>query len=283
MPKTKWANGARCAACLTFDVDGETVWMARDPSLGHRPIHNSMGAYGPKVGVPRILKLLKKYDLPGAFYIPSWTVEKWPKMTEAIVRAGHEVGHHGHIHEKPYQMADAEREEELLVRALEVLRRDTGQEILGSRTPSADPSVHTMDLLKKHGLLYHSNMMDDDWPYYHACGLVELPTKWSLDDFIFFAHSTNPPFGHGIRDPESVYSIWVEEFEGTYEEGGYVNFMCHPQIIGQHHRMRMLERLVRHMMNKGDVWFAAPGEVAKCWASQNKPPGTGRSRGRTRS
>jgi peptidoglycan/xylan/chitin deacetylase (PgdA/CDA1 family) len=215
--------------------------------------------------------LLKKYGLPGTFYLPSWTAERWPKMTESILRAEHEIGHHGHLHEKPYLLADREREEELLVKALDILERFMGRKPQGSRTPSCDPSAHTMDLLKKHGLLYHSNLMDDDWPYYHPCGLIELPTKWSLDDFIFFGYSGNPPFGHGIRDAESVYSIWVEEFEGTYEEGGYINFMCHPQAIGQHHRIRMLERLVRHMLDKGDVWFASQAEVARHWASQAKP------------
>ena len=205
MARIRWKSGARCAVCLTFDVDGESLWISRDPSLAHRPIHNSMGAYGPKVGIPRILKMLKRNGAPGTFFIPSWTVEKWPKMTEAIVKAGHEVGHHGHLHEKPYQMADAEREEELIVRALEILRRETGQKITGSRTPSCDPSVHTMALLKKHGLFYHSNLMDDDWPYYHPCGLVELPTKWTLDDFLFFGFSSNPPLGHGIRDAAARY------------------------------------------------------------------------------
>ena len=272
MPKIRWKNGARCAVCLTFDVDGESLWIARDPSLAHRPIHAAMGAYGPKVGVPRILALLKKYGLPGTFYLPSWTAERWPKMTESILNAGHEVGHHGHLHEKPYLLADREREEELLIKALEILERFMGRKPLGSRTPSCDPSVHTMELLKKHGLLYHSNLMDDDWPYYHPCGLIELPTKWSLDDFIFFGYSGNPPFGHGIRDAESVHSIWAEEFEGTYEEGGYINFMCHPQAIGQRHRMRMLERLIRRMLDKGDVWFATQAEVARHWAAQTKSP-----------
>ncbi|MEK6711056.1 MAG: polysaccharide deacetylase [Nitrospinota bacterium] len=272
MPKIRWKNGARCAVCLTFDVDGESLWIARDPSLAHRPIHASMGAYGPKVGVPRILALLTKHGLPGTFYLPSWTAERWPRMTDSILRAGHEIGHHGHLHEKPYLLADREREEELLVKALEILERMTGRRPIGSRTPSCDPSAHTMELLKKHGLLYHSNLMDDDWPYYHPCGLIELPTKWSLDDFIFFGYSGNPPFGHGIRDAESVYSIWAEEFEGAWEEGGYINFMCHPQAIGQRHRMRMLERLVRHMLDKGDVWFATQAEVARHWAAQAKPP-----------
>ena len=272
MPKIRWKNGARCAVCLTFDVDGESLWISRDPHLAHRPIHNAMGAYGPKVGVPRIIKLLKKYSLPGTFFLPSWTAEKWPKMTEAIMKGGYEIGHHGHLHEKPFQLADAEREEELLIRALEILERLTGQKPTGSRTPSCDPSVHTMDLLKKHGLLYHSNLMDDDSPYYHPCGLVELPTKWTLDDFIFFGFSGSPPFGHGVRDAEAVYSMWVEEFEGTYEEGGYINFMCHPQVIGQHHRIRMVERLIKHILEKGDCWFATTGQVARHWARQVKPP-----------
>ena len=28
-----WKNGARCAVMLSFDVDGETLWMARDPKM----------------------------------------------------------------------------------------------------------------------------------------------------------------------------------------------------------------------------------------------------------
>jgi hypothetical protein len=37
---------------LSFDLDGETLWIARDPALAERPIHMSMGAYGPKTAVP---------------------------------------------------------------------------------------------------------------------------------------------------------------------------------------------------------------------------------------
>ena len=40
---------------LTFDLDAETMWTARDPSYAKRPILMSQGAYGWKVGMPRIL------------------------------------------------------------------------------------------------------------------------------------------------------------------------------------------------------------------------------------
>ena len=270
MNSIQWKNGARCAVCLTFDIDGESLWHSRDPELGNRPIHNSMGAYGPKVGVPRILRLLNKYNLPACFFIVATTAKKWNEMTQSVIHAGHEIGYHGLDHEKPYLINNKRKEENCLIKALDIFKSEFDIIPVGARTPSCDPSKHTMSILEKHGFLYHSNLMDDDWPYYHECGLIELPTKWTLDDFIFFGYSGNPPFGHGIRDAESVYSIWLEEFEGVYEEGGYFNLMCHPQAIGQHHRIRMLERLVTHMSEKGDVWFTTPKEVAKVFSEQNK-------------
>ena len=58
-----WENGARCAVMMTFDLDGESSWMHRDPALAERPLHMSMAAYGPKTGAPRILDLLDRYDV----------------------------------------------------------------------------------------------------------------------------------------------------------------------------------------------------------------------------
>ncbi len=40
----------------------------------------------------------------------------------------------------------------------------------------------------------------------------------------------------------------MEEFEGAYEEGGFFNLMFHPQVMGRPSRMRMLERLIQHIL-----------------------------------
>ncbi len=53
-----WPEGARCAIMMTFDLEGERPWIHRDPARAERPLHMSMGAYGPKTGMPRILELL---------------------------------------------------------------------------------------------------------------------------------------------------------------------------------------------------------------------------------
>ena len=267
----QWKDGARCAVMLSFDLDGETLWIARDPALAERPIHMSMGAYGPKTAVPRILKLLDRYGLKVAFYVPGWIIERYPAVIEEIVARGHELGHHGYLHEKPFLLKSAEEEEALLVKSLEIFKSRLGLTPLGSRTPSADPSRHTFGLLKKYGFVYHTNMMDADLPYRHQTphgDLVELPTSWVNDDFMYFGFSANPPAGNGIWSQQDVWEIWSEEFEGQYEEAGFYNLMFHPQVMGRPSRMRMLERLIQKMLGKGDCWFAKPIDLARHWLAQ---------------
>ena len=267
----KWPKGKRCAVALSFDLDGESPWIYRDAALAERPLTMSMGAYGPRTGAPRILKLLDRYDVKVAWFIPTWIVERYPDVCREIARRGHEIGHHGHLHEKPFFLKDREEEEELLVKSLDIFKKILGAKPLGSRSPSADPSRHTMELLKKHGFVYHSNALDTDLPYCHETPegpLVEFPTAWCNNDAPFFLFSSVPLVGNGIWSQEDVFEIWKEEFEGAYEEGGFFNVMGHPQVIGRPSRMRMVERLIQYILAKKDVWIARPIEIAEHYLSQ---------------
>ena len=68
-------------AVLSFDIDGETGWISRDLANMSNPGMLSQGAYGPKVGVPRILNLLEQRGLPATFFIPGWIAEMDPDGT----------------------------------------------------------------------------------------------------------------------------------------------------------------------------------------------------------
>ena len=270
-PTIKWPKGKRCAFTISFDLYGESPWIHRDAALAERPLHMSMGAYGPKTGAPRILKVLDRYGIKAGWFIPGWIVERYPDLCREIVHRGHEVGHHGYLHEKPFFLSGPEEEEALLVKSLDIFEHVLGVKPLGSRAPSCDPSPHTMGILKKHGFVYHSNLMDADLPYCHKTPygeLVELPTAWCNNDFVYFGFSAVPPVGNGIWSQEDVFAIWKEEFEGAYEEGGFFNLMGHPQVIGRPSRMRMVARLFEHVLGKKDVWIAPPLEVARHYLAQ---------------
>jgi len=271
-PQIRWPKGKRCAFAISFDLDGESPWIHRDPALAERPLHMAMGAYGPKTGAPRILNVLDRYGIKAGWYIPGWIIERYPELCREIVRRGHEVGQHGYLHEKPFFLqGGVEEEEQLLLKTLDVFKKVLDVRPLGSRVPSADPSKHSMGLLKKHGFVYHSNFMDSDLPYCHTTAhgeLVELPTAWCNNDWPFFGFSAVPPVGNGIWSQEDVFEVWKEEFEGAWEEGGFFNLMGHPQVIGRPSRMRMVSRLLELILGKGDVWIARPIEIAEHYLSQ---------------
>src|SRR6185436_5777153 len=97
---TPWPKNAKVAVTLTFDFDAESGWLSRDPALKDRPGIMSQGWYGTKVGVPRILRVLKAEKVPATFFIPGWVAEKYPAESTLIRDAGYEIGHHGYLHER---------------------------------------------------------------------------------------------------------------------------------------------------------------------------------------
>jgi len=244
---------------LTFDVDGESLWLNRDAANQHRAVTLSQGRYGPKVGVPRILRLLDKYQIKATFFVPGWIAENHPEMVAQIDAGGHEIGHHGYLHEWPDRIGSEEREEELLLKGIEILEKMTGKRPLGYRAPGWEFSRYTLALLSKHGFTYSSNMMDAESPYIHRLGeesppVVELPVQWLIDDSAYALFNLQIPGGKQ-RPNSELFEIWSEEFDGLYEEGGCFVLTMHPQIIGRPSRTKMLERLIQHVSERPGVVF----------------------------
>jgi peptidoglycan/xylan/chitin deacetylase (PgdA/CDA1 family) len=163
-------------------------------------------------------------------------------------------------------------------RALDVLER-VGVKPLGYRSPSADLSESTLELVEAHGFVYDSSLMADDYkPFHPRIGdrvsqteplergrestLWELPMSFELDDWVHFQFNFEP-YRKGGAPPSAVLEIWCEEFDWMHEniEGGVLTVCMHPQVIGRGHRIAMLERFVEHCLGAG-ASFASLGEVA---------------------
>src|ERR1700733_4927510 len=134
-----WPDGAQCAVMLTFDFDAETLWISRDLANWKRPGTLSQGTYGAKVGVPMILVLLREYGLKATYFVPGWTAEKYASRVESVLRDGHEVGHHGYLHEW-IDPDFPEREREALEKGLAALKTSVGVTPSGYRSPAGETS-----------------------------------------------------------------------------------------------------------------------------------------------
>ena len=264
-----WPGNTQCVAMLTFDVDGVSSWLRRDPNFINFPSLMSMAEYGPSVATPRILALLDTYSIRASFYVPGYVAETHVELVKEIFSRGHEIGHHGYIHEPPASMSP-EEEAEVLEKGISILSDITGRAPLGYRSPSWELSPVSLDLLASHGFSYDSSLMGDDAPYVLPTGvpgkdIVEVPIHWLLDDAPHFAYAPAANRLGPMRNPDEVYTSWAAEFEGLYRYGSAFNLTMHPQYIGRPGRLLMLERLIAHIRSFPNVEFMRVVDVAELW------------------
>jgi peptidoglycan-N-acetylglucosamine deacetylase len=251
-------------AILSFDVDAESPILVEGRRYADNAGVMSHQAYGPLVGVPRILDLLQEYRLPATFFVPGVTAERYPDAVEQILAAGHEIGHHSYAHFSPFDQDEAAERSDF-ERALEALAR-FGVEPKGFRCPSWEPTWRTPALVAEFGLAYDSSLMDADTPYLletSAGEIVELPVHWSLDDWEQYAYLPRPPFKSPIESPRKVLDLWISELDAMRRYGCLFVLTCHPFLSGRPHRVEVLRELIEHALETKDVEFVEAREAAR--------------------
>jgi peptidoglycan-N-acetylglucosamine deacetylase len=177
----KWPNGAKCAACLTFDMDADSLIHVDYPRDGNRRVAAiSMLRYGPLIAIPRIVDTYERLGIKQTFFIPAWCIEQYPGAVETILRGGHEIAHHSYIHENPLEQTLADESHWLDV-GIEVIKKTTGKAPRGWRAPLYNFSDKSLDLLLGRGFKYDASLMGADIPYVirsRKTGgeLIELPS-----------------------------------------------------------------------------------------------------------
>jgi peptidoglycan/xylan/chitin deacetylase (PgdA/CDA1 family) len=255
---------------FTFDMDAEAVMLTDHPEVADYLDVIGHQRYGPLVAVPRLLRMLDRLDLRTTFFIPGWVAEAWPDVARSVRDAGHEIGHHGYLHES-VRGKDEATEEGYLLRGLEALDTVLGVRPVGYRPPSCDMNFRTPSLLARHGFLYDSGMMDSDHPYRHASGLIELPMHWSLDDWNRYNYVPGYAASPILR-PSVVVDAWAEELDAIVEVGGLFDLTMHPFVSGRPARAAALEGLIRRAQAMDGVWVAAADEVARWVEGLDLPP-----------
>ena len=268
-PGFAWPEGKRAAACFTFDVDAESPILFEHPESAGWLDVMSHQAYGPRTGVPRLLRILDRQGIRATFFVPGYTAQRWPQVIRAIRDAGHEIGHHGYLHEGARSASDSATEERRLLRGLEALHDAATVRPVGYRAPMWELSYRLPALLAKHGFLYDSGLMDADHPYRLATGpepgspsIIELPGHWSLDDWEPYNYLPGITGSGVIASPADVLARWTLELEALVAEGGLFMLTNHPFVSGRASRAVALETLMERARAIDGLWIAAADQVA---------------------
>jgi peptidoglycan/xylan/chitin deacetylase (PgdA/CDA1 family) len=269
-----WPAGFTAAASFTFDVDAESCVIAHDPSSTRRMSLMSHQSYGPKVAVPRLLQILARQEVRGTFFIPGFTAESYPDVVRQIVDGGHEVAHHGYLHE-PMQGIDAATEASYLDRGLEALEKVSGVRPVGYRAPWWELNWHSPALLADRGFLYDSSLLDGDAPYRMSVApgspsgasdtrdVVEIPVDWALDDWEQYAFYPGVTGSGVIESPAKVLEMWTLEAEAHHSQGSCFVLTNHPFISGRPSKAVALDQLIERVKGLDGMWVTTLEQIAE--------------------
>ncbi len=200
------------------------------------------------------------------------------------MQKGYEIGNHSWSHTYPDRLPDYDAELKENMDCSDIIEKLTGERPKGYRSPAWEFGKNTIGIMKKMGFEYSSNMMDTDNMRYLDTGvesadIVELPIHWTLDDAAYWLYSLLTP-GKSMQPHTAVEAYWKEEFDvileeflEEVEESGSSDkcfvLTCHPQIIGRPAKMRVLDRVVSHMVDTGKVQFVTGIEAANQFRARN--------------
>jgi peptidoglycan/xylan/chitin deacetylase (PgdA/CDA1 family) len=140
-----------------------------------------------------------------------------------------------------------------------------------------------VELLLKHKFVYDSSMMADDYVPYRvrqkdvielekpavfgdATRLIEAPVSWTLDDFPHFEFIRTPTWIlQGLMNAHGVLQNWIDDFMYLRQnlDWGIITYTFHPFVIGRGHRMIILEKLIRTLLDHGAVFMMLGDAVAE--------------------
>ena len=286
-PHAKWPGGARIAVqfVLNYEEGGENSILHGDAGaetflseiinapeiVGAR--HMSMESiyeYGSRAGVWRVIKLFRDFKLPLTVFAVASALERNPCMADEFLLDGHEICSHG-LKWINYQNVPEETERAHIAEAVEILKSLTGAAPLGWYTGRTSPNTRRL-VVEHGGFLYDADDYSDDLPFWTKVGgKSQLIVPYTLD-----ANDMRFASPQGFNSGDQFFTYLRDAFDVLYAEGETAPKMMsiglHGRIIGRPGRFAALERFVRYVADKSDVWVCRRADIAKHWLAQHPAP-----------
>ena len=279
-PPAQWPAGARIAVqfVVNYEEGGENCVLHGDPASeaflseivgaapwpGQRhPSMESIYEYGSRVGVWRLLDLFSRYEIPLTVFGVAMALERNPAVAEAAMAAGHEICSHGYRW-IDYRDVPEDVEREHLERAIEIIRRLTGERPLGWYTGRTSERTRAL-VVEEGGFLYDADDYNDDLPFWtEVNGKSHLVVPYTLDN-----NDMRFAMPQGFNSGDQFYSYLRDAFDVLYAEGEHTPRMMsvglHCRLVGRPGRLAALARFIEYTRRFDDVWYGRRIDIAHHW------------------
>jgi len=280
----RWPGGKRLAVILTSNLEywdpvqkSDKKYYPGGPGIvgGDLPgnVYDNPNftwrEYGHRIGVWRMFDVFDAEGVPSSCTMNAkLAIERKPIIDAALAR-GWEIVAHNYVQDELLTdyMFDEKAEREIVRRTLEVYEKACGRKAKGWLSSSLRSTLNTIDILAEEGLIFITDLLNDDQPYLvntrSGRPMVSISYTSEVNDFSFLRQGLTV---------ETGLQMFKEQFDWLYAEsatsGRFMNIGLHPHVIGQPFRIRALRDFIRYAKQFDGVWFATREEIAE-WYLQN--------------
>lgn len=231
--------------------------------------HFSLRDYGNRVGIYRLLKAFDKYNMQATYAINGELAARAPYLMDTIRDRGAEIIAHGWNMDTIHHNGLPQDEElDIIKRSLDALSKYSEADITGWLSPGRFEGEKTPEGLATAGIKYFCDWVNDDMPYSFRTDngpLIAMPLSNELEDkFVLMTNlHSEQSYADQIKDAADML---LEEAD---KQGGRILALSlHPWMMGQPHRIKVLEEILEYLMSKEEVWSASAGEIMQHWQDQ---------------
>jgi peptidoglycan/xylan/chitin deacetylase (PgdA/CDA1 family) len=278
----RWPEEARVALCVIVSLE-HTEWLPPDDATQAAPHAAGMirrpypdysrlthREYGHRVGIFRILDVLRKHGIPPTIAMDALTAEHYPYLVQHCQERGCEIMAHGVAATRMITSTMSEHDERAYIQtAVTALTQATGQPPQGWLGPEYGESARTPQLLAEAGIRYVCDWVNDEQPYRMqtpGSQLFALPMMLELDDVHALWERRVRTHRYGPLLQESFERLYLD----GADNGRLLVLHVHPWLMGQPFRIRYLDEALGVMMQRQGVW-AAHGSAIIDWFRQHPP------------
>jgi allantoinase len=265
-----WPNGKRIAVGVTVMLETWSEGKAPPYGVQASPIKGGVidlggiawGSYGGKIGVWRIINLLKANGIRGTFCVNGRCAELFPDAVAQIVKSGHDVAGHAYLQDQLMAYMTPEEEQRTIRQCVNLLEKTSGMRPQGWVSPVMAYSEHTRKLLAAEGLTWNGDARDTDLPRVADSGagpIAQIPISDFTDNRVLRSSSMD------------LWEVHKETFDYLYanEQPAFLALSMHCHFGGRPMITAIFDKLFKYMAQYPEVWFASYSEIAR-WVLDNK-------------
>ncbi|MBS0126045.1 polysaccharide deacetylase family protein [Thetidibacter halocola] len=266
-PSFDWPEGKRLAVYLGMNLEcfafGEGLGAELAPG-GPQPdvLNYAWRDYGNRVGAWRMLELFNSVGVPATVLANAYLYDEAPGLIEAWRARGDEIAGHGCTNAERQGVLTEPEEKALIDEATRILTEREGRAPKGWLGPWISQSRVTPDLLQEAGYEYHLDWCHDDQPVWmktRGGRILSIPYPQELNDI--------PQIVGRKREAAEFGDMLIDAFDLMLEESArrplVMGIALHGYLMGHPHRLRHLDRALRHMRARGGeaVWWTTAGAI----------------------